>query len=87
MEELWIPKTEKKHVRFDGKSKVKIPFIVFLDYNGVICFEFLPPDWTVNKEYYLEILRRFRKAIRWKRPEIWEDNSWQLHHGYFRKKF
>jgi len=35
---------------------------------------------TVNKEYYLEVMRRLREAIRRKRPELWQNNSWILHH-------
>lgn len=41
--------------------------------------EFLPGR-TVNKEYYLEVLRRLREAIRRKRPNLWQNNSWQLYH-------
>lgn len=43
-------------------------------------YEFLPPGQTVNKEYYLSIMQRLREAIRKKRPELWADNSWFLHH-------
>ena len=42
--------------------------------------EFLPQGRTVNKEYYLEVMRRLREAIRKKRPELWKNNSWLLHH-------
>lgn len=35
---------------------------------------------TVNKEYYLSVMRRLREAIRKKRPELWANNSWFLHH-------
>ena len=30
---------------------------------------------TVNKEYYLAVLRRLRGAIRRKRLDLWTDNS------------
>ena len=36
---------------------------------------------TFNKEYYLEILRRLRDAVRKKRPEMWTEKNWQLHHN------
>ena len=32
-------------------------------------YEFLPTGQTVNKEYYLYVMRHLRKAIRKKRPE------------------
>ena len=35
---------------------------------------------TVNKEYYLEVMCHLREAIRKKRLELWENNSWLLHH-------
>lgn len=53
---------------------------VFFDYRGVVHYEFLPPGQTVNKEYYLGVMRRLREAIRLKRPELWANNSWFLHH-------
>ena len=37
-------------------------------------------DQTINKEYYLNVLRRLREAIRKKRPILWRSNSWMLHH-------
>ena len=46
----------------------------------VVHYEFLPPGQTVNKEYYLSVMRRLREAIRKKRPELWANNSWFLHH-------
>ena len=62
------------------RSNVKVMLTVFFDFNGVVYHEFLPPGRTVNKEYYLEVLRRLREAIRRKRPDLWRNNSWQLHH-------
>ena len=53
---------------------------VFFDYRGVVHQEFLPYGRTVNKEYYLVVMRRLREAIRRKRPELWKNNSWLLHH-------
>lgn len=50
------------------------------DYRGVVHNEFLPPGQTVNKEYYLSVMRRLREAIRKKRADLWADNSWFLHH-------
>ena len=42
--------------------------------------EFLPRGQTVDKEYYPEVQRRLREAIRKKRPDLWKNNSWLLHH-------
>ena len=43
---------------------------VFFDCNGVVHHEFLPQGRIVNKEYYLEVMRRLRKAIRQKHTEL-----------------
>ena len=48
------------------------------DFLGVVHYEFLPHRQTVNKKYYLSVMRRFREAIRPKR--LWDHNSWFLHH-------
>lgn len=42
------------------RSNVKVLLTVFFDFNGIVYHEFLPPDSTVNKKYYLEVLRRLR---------------------------
>ena len=55
------------------RSNVKVLFTVFFDCNGVMHHEFLPQGRTVNKEYYLEVMRRFREAIRQKRTELWKN--------------
>lgn len=68
----------KKPRRFQSKKKAMLT--VFMDYNGVVHQEFLPEGQTVNKEYYLGVMRRLREAIRRKRPELWAENSWILHH-------
>lgn len=62
------------------RSNVKVLLTVFFDCNGVVHHEFLPRGKTVNKEYYIQVLRRLREAIRRKRPELWRNNNWLLHH-------
>ncbi|KAA1414165.1 hypothetical protein F0U44_22385, partial [Nocardioides humilatus] len=59
---------------------MKVLLTVFFDCNGVVHHEFLPQGRTVNKEYYLEVMRRLREAIRQKRTELWKKQSWILHH-------
>jgi transposase len=34
----------------------------------------------VNRSYYLDVLKRLRESIRRKRPQLWRNNSWILHH-------
>lgn len=63
-----------------SRSKIKVMMTVFFDYQGVVHSEFLPPGQTVNKTYYLGVMRRLREAIRKKRPDLWKNNSWFMHH-------
>jgi hypothetical protein len=42
---------------------------VFFDSEGVVHYEFLPQGWTVNKEYYLEVMQCNREVVRKKRPD------------------
>lgn len=55
----------KKSRRFQSKKKAMLT--VFMDHNGIVHHEFLPEGQTVNKEYYLGVMRRLREAIRQKR--------------------
>ncbi|CAK1594867.1 unnamed protein product [Parnassius mnemosyne] len=71
------PKPKKPR---QSKSKIKVMLTVFFDHRGVVQSEFLQTGQAVNKEYYLSVMRRLSEAIRKKRPELWADNFWFLHH-------
>ncbi|UYV75508.1 hypothetical protein LAZ67_13000431 [Cordylochernes scorpioides] len=62
------------------RSNVKVLLRVFFDCRGVVHHEFLPQGRTVNKEYYLQVMRNLREAIRQKRPDLWKNKNWLLHH-------
>ncbi|KAG5338923.1 MOS1T transposase, partial [Acromyrmex heyeri] len=34
----------------------------------------------ITKEYYLQVMRNLREAIRQKRPDLWKNKNWLLHH-------
>ena len=43
-----------------SRSNVKVMCIgVFLNWNGIVHFEFVPRGETVNKHFYLNVLKRF----------------------------
>ena len=52
----------------------------FFDCRGVVHLEFLPQGRTVNKEYYLQVMRKLRNAICQKHPDLWKNKNWLLHH-------
>ena len=59
---------------------MKVMLIVFFYWKGIVHYEFVPRGETVNKEFYLNVLKRLREAVRRKRPEAWTNNTWMLHH-------
>jgi len=62
------------------KSNVKSILICFFDIKGFVHFEFVPQGQTANQQFYLELLKRLRDAVRRKRPELWRSGEWLLHH-------
>ena len=61
-------KTKKAH---KVRSNVKVLLTVF--FHSKAHHKFSPQSSTVNKEYYLEVMRRLCKAIRQKRTELWKN--------------
>ena len=64
-----------------SRPKVKAMVTVYFDLLGVMHYELLPPDQTVNDEFYLRVMRRLRKAIRLEKSELWTNNCWFSHHN------
>lgn len=77
----WLSKGEPrpKKVRQE-KSKIKTMLICFYDSEGIVHKEFVPTGQTVNKEYYLEVLKRLLARITRVRPQYREPGSWSLLH-------
>ena len=46
--------------------------IVFFNIRGLVHYEFVPEGQTVNKEYYLAVLKRLSEKIPQKRPDLWK---------------
>ena len=45
----------------------------------MIYIHWVPTGQTVNKEYYVEVLREFRKRFRRKRPALFKSGQWHFH--------
>ena len=53
--------------------------IPFFDITGMIYMHWVPTGQTVNKEYYVEVLREFRKRFHQKRPAVFKSGQWHFH--------
>jgi len=61
-------------------SKIKVVMVVFFDWKGIVHHEFVPRGQMVNQQLYQVVLVHLRDAVCRKRPEIWENQIWMLHH-------
>ena len=50
----------------------------FFDSTGMIYMHWVPTGQTVNKEYYVEVLREFRKRFCRKRPVLFKSGQWHF---------
>ena len=62
-----------------SKSTHKLLMIPFFDSAGMIYMHWFPTGQTVNKEYYVEVLREFRKRFLGKRPALFKSAQWHFH--------
>ena len=53
--------------------------IPFFDSTGMIYMHWVPTGQIVNKEYYVEVLREFRKRFSRKRPALFKSGQWHFH--------
>ena len=55
--------------------------MTIFDIRGIVRYEFVPTEQTVNQLYYLKVLERLREKVRRKRPNLFANNSWILYHN------
>ena len=76
----WVGKSSPRPKKArQCRSNVNVMLIAFL-IGRVLFIEFVPRGETVNKEFYLKVMKRLREAVRRKRPEAWTNKTWMLHH-------
>ncbi|XP_029672795.1 protein GVQW3-like [Formica exsecta] len=90
--ELYDPETKRQSMEWRSphspkpkkvrmsKSKVKTMLITFFDIRGLVHYEFVPQDRTVNQIFYLGVLKRLDVAVKRKQPNLWKERSWIFHH-------
>ena len=71
------PRPKKERMSW---STIKVMLVVFFDWKHIVRHEFVPRGRMVNKQLYQEVLARLRDAVRNKRPELWENQTWRLDH-------
>ena len=53
--------------------------IPFFDSTGMIYMQWVPTRQSVNKEYYVKVLRELSKRFRRKRPVLLKSGQWHFH--------
>ena len=71
------PRPKKARQSKSTHKLLMIPF--FLDSTDMIYIHWAPTGQTVNKEFYVEVLREFRKRFRRKRPALFKSAQWHYH--------
>ena len=54
--------------------------ITFFVVRCIVPSEFFPHDQTTNQQVYRQILLHLLRSVRRKRRDLWQNNSWLLHH-------
>ena len=66
-----------------GPDRANLPtnfwWSFFFDITGMIYMHWVPTGQTVNKEYYVEVLREFSKRFHLKRPALFKLGQWHFH--------
>nr|KAF6281895.1 hypothetical protein mPipKuh1_010196 [Pipistrellus kuhlii] len=58
----------------------KVLLSVWWDYKGIVYFELLPPNRTINSDVYIEQLTKLNNAVEEKRPELTNRKGVVFHH-------
>jgi len=58
--------------------------ITFFDVKGIVHKEFVSTGQNLNSGFYCDVLRRLRENVRRRRPKLWQEQIWLLHHENFR---
>ena len=76
MEACWLSQTQEDQTEQIYPQTFDDPFF---DSTGMMYMHWVPTGQTVNKEYYVEVLREFRKRSCQKRPALFKLDQWHFH--------
>ena len=76
VEACWLSQTQEGQTEQIYPQTFDDPFF---DSTRLIYMHWVPTGQTVNKEYYVEVLRKFRKRFRRKRPALFKSAQWHFY--------
>ena len=76
VEACWLSQTQEGQKDQIHPQTLDDPFF---DSTGMIYRHWVPTGQTVINEYYVEVLREFRKRFRRKRPALFKSGQWHFH--------
>ena len=76
VEACWLSQTQEGQTEQIHPQNFDDPFF---DRTGMIYMHWVPTWQTVNKEYYVEVLREFKKRFRRKRPALFKLGQWYFY--------
>ena len=62
------------------RSNYKVMLTDFFNSRELVHNEYALQGQKINKEYYRDVLRRLRDAVRRKREDLWSSGNWRLHY-------
>ena len=75
VEACWLSRTQEGQTEQIHPQTFDIPFF---DSTGMIYMHWVLTRQTVNKKYYVEVLREFKKRFRRKRPALFKLGQWHF---------
>ena len=74
------PREPARIISKAGIHRKKVLLSVWWDYKGIVYFELLPPNRTINFVIYIEQLTKLNNAVEKKRPELTNRKGVVFHH-------
>ena len=76
VEACWLSQTQEGQTEQIHQQTFNDPFFFYR--TGMIYMHWVPTGQTINKEYYVEVLREFRKRFRRKKPALFKSGQWHF---------
>ena len=77
VEAYWLSQTQEGQTEQIHPQSFDDPFFFYC--TCMIYMHWVPIGQTLNKEYYVEVLREFRKRFHRKRPALFKSGQWHFH--------